>query len=1102
MSLRQGVTVSHRFARWSACLGAAALAVALAVRPAAQTAPQPPNFQTVAGTVTVTWGDPAPGLAADARLLVQLTADDGMAYALTFAAGVLEQAGGPSAIHMRRASVTGEPLTRGGLAPGFGAAGAGQSPGLRVTGLVPGEPVLPAGALPVAGDPQPLVDGPRPWATILCNFASSPAVTRRPLSYFTAMFGGGFPGLDHHWREQSFDIANVAGSAAYGPFVLPRTYTQYLSASGFPNLTLMAGDCAALADPFVYFPSFDGINFQFNEDLGCCSYGGATYLTVDGQPGRGYRATWMAPWGAVQSVYAHEMGHGFGLPHSSGPYAQTYDSAWDVMSSSYIYPDATYGYIAQHTIAYHKDLLGWIAPARKFVAPPESSQTIRIERLGSPLSGGNYLMAQIPIGGSTTTFYTVEARQRVGYDARLPGQAIVLHRVTTTSTSGSPARVVDVDGNGNPNDAGAMWLPGETFIDAPNGIAVRVNSLEESSFSVTVVRGALFTLSRGAVGFGRAGGSQAIAVSTPLDGIPWSATTSDSWIRIISGASGAGSGTVVIAAGPATAFRRGTVTIAGRTLVVTQPPVAGDLMAAAKATIAAYRPGAGTWHLDGGGTPIAWGGQPGDVPVAADYNGDGVSEIAIFRPASGTWYVRDGPVVQWGALGDVPVPADYNGDGLVDMAVYRPSSGVWYVKDQFARNWGRGTDVPVPGDYDGDGMADIAVYRRTEGRFYIMGQPAIDWGAAGDVPVPADYDGNGTTDAAVFRPATGQWYVRGGLTRSWGAGGDLPLPLDFSGDGRADLGIFRPSTGTCYILDPATGQMQNVGIGAAGDLPVFARPRFIVPVVGDMDGDRRADMTVYRPSTGVWWSLQSSSAFTTFTNTLWGGHASDQPAMSDFDGDGRADPAVFRSALGRWYVRPSLTGEGAVMDWGMAGDLAVPGDYLGAGRSQAAVFRPSTGTWYVRGGPTLAWGIGGDLVVPADYDGDSRTDIAVYRPSLGRWFIRTSTSEFTLSITRDWGLSGDLPVPADFDGDGRLDFAVFRPSTGSWVVLLSSTQYASFTTYAWGLSGDIPAAGDYTGDGTVDPAVFRPGAGRWYVREVATRDWGAGGDVPVPQRPQ
>ena len=36
------------------------------------------------------------------------------------------------------------------------------------------------------------------------------------------------------------------------------------------------------------------------------------------------------------------------------------------------------------------------------------------------------------------------------------------------------AQVVDADGNGNPNDAGAIWNVGETFTDASNGISVRV----------------------------------------------------------------------------------------------------------------------------------------------------------------------------------------------------------------------------------------------------------------------------------------------------------------------------------------------------------------------------------------------------------------------------------------------------------------------------------------------------------------------------------------------------------------------------------------------------------------------------------------------------
>jgi hypothetical protein len=115
------------------------------------------------------------------------------------------------------------------------------------------------------------------------------------------------------------------------------------------------------------------------------------------------------------------MGHGFGLPHSSGPYPYIYGSKWDVMSNSSGMcspPDPVYGCIGVHTISFHKDLLGLISPERKYVPAPGSIQTITIQYLGQPAANTDYHMAQIPIFGSSTHFYTVEARLRGGHLAK------------------------------------------------------------------------------------------------------------------------------------------------------------------------------------------------------------------------------------------------------------------------------------------------------------------------------------------------------------------------------------------------------------------------------------------------------------------------------------------------------------------------------------------------------------------------------------------------------------------------------------------------------------------------------------------------------------
>ena len=273
----------------------------------------------------------------------------------------------------------------------------------------------------------------------------------------------------------------------------------------------------------------------------------------------------------------------------------------------------------------------------------------------------------------------------------------------------------------------------------------------------------------------------------------------------------------------------------------------------------------------------------------------------------------------------------------------------------------------------------------------------------------------------------------------------------------------------------------------------------------DFNGDHKLDLSIYRPSTGEWWSSLSGGAGV--LRITWGVSAfGDVPTPGDYDGDNKTDIAVFRPVDATWYVRLTGTATAQNLRWGNPGDVPAAGDYDGDGRTDLAVFRPANGSWYVRASktgallPVAVWGMVGDVPVPGDYDGDRKTDIAVYRPATGTWYVRYSSNGTTGGFV--WGTVGDVVVPGDYDGDGRTDFAVFRPSSGTWYV-----RHSTGTTFAfvWGVPTDRPAAADYDGDGRTDLAVFRPSTGLWYLRYSSTgatagMQWGGGEDVPVVSR--
>jgi hypothetical protein len=325
--------------------------------------------------------------------------------------------------------------------------------------------------------------GPQPFVTILCKFANTTAEPAAP-AHFEALLTGGPDSLDAYWREVSYGRINLTGSRVAGWYTLPAALSTYTNAAWNADLSRLAQDCTAAADPDIFFPDFAGINLAFNGRFPSGPMGGQVCLDRDGAT-RCYGVTFLwAEQLADRAAWAHEMGHAFGLRHSEIAGAPGYANPWDVLSAGgWCWPDPNCATTAQHMGAFQKDQLGFIPGERKYTAPADTEATIVLERLAQPGPDG-YLLAQIPIAGAADHFYTVEARRRIGHDAGVPADAVVIHEVRTAEPT--PARLVSQPRETGSFIAGSVRTVGRRFVDAEHGITVAVDGETASGFVVTI----------------------------------------------------------------------------------------------------------------------------------------------------------------------------------------------------------------------------------------------------------------------------------------------------------------------------------------------------------------------------------------------------------------------------------------------------------------------------------------------------------------------------------------------------------------------------------------------------------------------------------------